>query len=148
MSRIACRPCSTLGAVSIGLRFVKRSSRNPGLPIVSLHASTTPDREVEAAIARVLAAERGAQQAIAAARAEAAAIAERSRAEARSVAEQTQRRMRRLRAAFERRTEAELAALQLQAEALAAPQPPDADDGVRVDGAVARLVAELTEARP
>ena len=87
--------------------------------------------------------------AIAAAHAEAAAIAERSRAEARALAERTQRRMRRLRAAFERRTEAELAALQLQAEALAAPQPPDAGDDARVvERAVARLAAELTGGRP
>jgi uncharacterized protein YfcZ (UPF0381/DUF406 family) len=115
---------------------------------VSPHASTTPDREVEAAIACVLASEREAQQAIAAAHAEAAAMAERSRARVRALAEHTQRRMRHLRAAFERRTEAELVALQLQAEALSAPQPPAADDSVRVDGAVARLVAELTGARP
>lgn len=115
---------------------------------MSLHASTIPDREVEAAIARVLAAERESQEAIAAAHAEAAAIAERSRAGVRALAEHTQRRMRRLRAAFERRTGAELASLQMQAEALAAPQPPAADDDARVAGAVARLVAELTGGRP
>lgn len=108
----------------------------------------TPERAVEAAIARVLASEQAARELIASARVDAAHIAERSRAAARALAERTERRVRHLRAAFERRTGAEVSALEAEVDALAAGSAPAAEEMVQLDRAVKRVAAQLTGASP
>jgi hypothetical protein len=118
----------------------------PGAVAMSEIPTRPAESEVEAAIARVVAAEQSAKASIAAAREDAAAMAEQSRAAARALAERTQQRIRRLRAAFEERVDAEVAALQAQGRALAGDDAPDAAEVERVAGAVAALAAQLTGA--
>jgi hypothetical protein len=110
--------------------------------------SLEPDNAVDAAIARVLQAERAAAQDIAAAAAEASLIAEAARAQVRELERRTERRIRALREAFAARTERELEALARAAANAAAPIQISTEDGRRVHAAVERLAAELTGAAP
>ncbi len=113
---------------------------------MSENPSRPAESEVDAAIARVVAAEQAAKASIAAAREEAAALAEQSRAAARALADRTQQRIRRLRAAFERQVDGEVAALDAQGRALAGDDAPDAAELERLERAVASLAAQLTGA--
>ena len=103
------------------------------------------DDDVEHAMVRVLEAERMARENLAEAQAEAERIAEDARAAVRATAEQARRRIARLHDAFERRLQVELEALAVQARALPAHDEPDADDLARLDLALQRLAARLTQ---
>ena len=111
---------------------------------------TNPDRllsdeAVDAAIARVLGAERDARDAVLAAERTAAAMAEAGRAAARAVAERTERRIRQVRVAFEARASAEVTALDAAAAEAGARHDLTPDELARLDAAVATLAARLTE---
>ncbi len=109
---------------------------------------TAVDSVVDSAIVRVLRAETSARESIAAARVQAAQIAEQSRSAARAVTERTQRRIRRLRAAVEARVAGEVAALDAEARALASDTAPGDDEPARLARAVQTLAAQLTGAEP
>jgi len=99
---------------------------------------------VEAAIARVLAAERAAREAVAQAREEAEHIAEAARASVRALEARTDRRIRLVRDAFQRRLGEALGALAPE-DAPAASQPaPDAREQARLDEAIEALARRLT----
>jgi hypothetical protein len=99
---------------------------------------------VEAGIARVLAAERSARDAVALAREEAGAMTEAARAATRALHERTERRIRALHTAFEHRVDTELAALEAEAAGLVKHEKLSTDEQVRVEQSVAALAAELT----
>jgi vacuolar-type H+-ATPase subunit H len=104
---------------------------------------STVEASVEAAISRVLNAERSANEHVERATREAAAIVENGRAMARAIAERTDRRLRRLRAAFEIRGDRAVGAIGAQALAEAAAHDLAADDLARLERAVAVVCAEL-----
>jgi hypothetical protein len=106
------------------------------------------DAKVEAAIARVLACERDAREAIEHARREATDLAEAGRAAARAVGERTEARIRAVRALFERRLTAELAALRAAEDAIVDDEPIAGEDLARLDRAIAALAVELTGGAP
>jgi hypothetical protein len=106
--------------------------------------SLPPTDVVEAAIARVLASERAARDAVARARDEAVGMTEASRAAARALHERTERRIRALHAAFDRKVSAELAALEAEAAGLVRHEELSAGEQARVERAVVVLAAELT----
>lgn len=97
----------------------------------------------DAAIARVLAAERSAREAIGAAQHRVVAIAEAARRDAAARAARSEARVGRIVAAFERRTADELAAIDAEIAALAQPAPLDDADRSRVRDAVRALAREL-----
>jgi hypothetical protein len=99
---------------------------------------------IEAAIARVLAAERAARDAVGRARNDGAAMTDAARAAARVLNERTERRIRTLHAAFDRKVGAALAAFELEATRLTMHQELSAGERARVERAVANLAAELT----
>ena len=99
---------------------------------------------VEGAIARVLAAERDAHDAVAQATREADALNEKARADARALAERTERRIQAARGAYERRVSAEVAAIDAQAASQDVQQPLTADDWRRLERALEILAAEMT----
>ena len=99
---------------------------------------------VEAAIARVLAAERDAHEAVEHATREAEAMNEKARADARALAERTERRIQRARAAYERMVSTEVAAIDAQAASQDEQQTLSADDWHRLERALETLAAELT----
>lgn len=101
----------------------------------------------DAAIARVLQAERDARAAISGASAEVLQIAERARADARKRAERTERRIRLYSAAFARELAARLAAIEAEGAALAIPDAPHANDAQRLQQAVQQVAQELLEPR-
>ena len=103
-----------------------------------------PDTAVEAAIARVLAAESGAKNAVAQAAHDADELDERSRAQARALADRTERRIRAVRRAFEAHVGAEIAAIDAQANTNDASEPLSPEDFPRLEHALASLAAELT----
>ena len=105
---------------------------------------SSTDAAVEAAISRVLTAERSANDDVERATRDAAAIVEEARATARAIAERTERRLRILRAAFESRAERDVGTIDAQALAEDAPRDLTAEDLARLDRAVAVLSAELT----
>lgn len=113
---------------------------------MSREAANRTDANVEAAIARVLACERDAREAIAQARLDAEQIAESGRAAARALAERTELRIRAIRAAFERRLSAELAALLAADDEIPAEAGLSITDVVQLERAVTALAAELTGA--
>jgi len=115
---------------------------------MSSNQPTPSQTAVDTAIEQVLRAEAAARESIAAARVQAAQIAEQSRSAARVTAERAQRRIRRLRATVEARVGTEVTALDAQARALAADDSPDTDEPVRLAHAVASLAAQLTGAEP
>ena len=102
----------------------------------------------EAAIARVLGAERQARDAVERAMLETHAIAEVARAEARALTERTERRIRAVVSAFERELAARVAAIDADAERLDNPQPLTPDELAALGQAVASLARELTGAPP
>ena len=106
--------------------------------------SLAPGNEVDVAIARVLEAERAAEQDVAGARQQALDIAEVARAAVRALEARTERRIRCLRAAFERITERDLAALAKASAEAGAMSALSATDESRVDAAVNALAASLT----
>lgn len=97
----------------------------------------------DAAIARVLAAERQALQAIDAARVQAQHSDEAARAAARALAERTERRLRRVGEAFDEHTRQALAQLDDEATRWAQAGSDAAADHDAVEQAVARLAREL-----
>jgi hypothetical protein len=109
---------------------------------------TPSQTAVDAAIEQVLRAEAAAHESIAAARVQAAQIAEQSRSAARATTERAQRRIRRLRAAVEARVAGEVAALGAEARALAGDDTPGDDEPARLEHAVQSLAAQLTGASP
>lgn len=111
-------------------------------------APPPPDSVVDAAVARVLAAEQVAREALVRAEAEAALIAEAARAAQRGLAERTRRRTLRVREAFARDVRARLQRITHEAGELSRHDEPDAADVARMSRAVERLAAELSEPRP
>jgi hypothetical protein len=104
----------------------------------------TPGAAVEEAIARVLASERDAREAIANARREAAETAEESRAFARALGERTDVRIRKVRSAFERALAARLEELHAAEAQIETRHDLTDEDRARLDRAIARLAARLT----
>jgi len=111
-------------------------------------APSSTDAAIEAAIGRVLSAERSANDDVEHAMREADAIVEEARATARAITERTERRLRDLRVAFESRAEHEVGAIDAQALAEDAVRDLTPEDLARLERAVAVLSGELTgEAR-
>lgn len=102
----------------------------------------------EAAIARVLAAEREARDAIEQARLQVDPIVERARLDARALDERTARRIRAVVDAFERELAERLAEIEAAAEQAARPQPFSEAETVALRRAVRALAAELVTAPP
>lgn len=103
---------------------------------------------VEAAITRILSAERDARQTVAQATRDAAAMSENARRASRALAERTERRIGAARAAFGAAVAAKVAAIDAEATAQDTSQPLSADDLDHLDVAIAALAAELTATRP
>jgi hypothetical protein len=97
----------------------------------------------EAAIARVLAAERDARASIEQAQADVHRIAEEARGAARSLSERTEQRIRCVVAAFERELALRLAEIDAEGHDLDVPQPISDDDRVALQLAVAELARQL-----
>jgi hypothetical protein len=110
--------------------------------------SLASESVADAAIARVIDAEREAHQSIVDAEAEAVAMIERARVAIRALDERTERRVRAVRAAFERRTGAAVAALDREGELVSAGQPLTEADLALVQSAVDALARTLTEGAP
>jgi hypothetical protein len=102
----------------------------------------------EAAIARVLAAEREARAAVGQARLEVARIAESARIAERAIAERTERRIRAVVGAFERELAGRLAEIEAAAAQVASPQPLRRDELDTLQRAVHALAGELIGALP
>jgi vacuolar-type H+-ATPase subunit H len=102
----------------------------------------------EAAIARVLLAEREARESIEHARHQAESIAEHARAGARAVAERTERRIRGVVGAFERDLTRRLAAIDGEAKRMATPHVLGDAELRALDHAVHALAIRLTGAAP
>jgi hypothetical protein len=102
----------------------------------------------EAAIARVLAAEREAREAVERARLEVNRIAESARLADRALAERTERRIRAVIGAFERERSERLAAIEAEVAQLAQPRPLQPDELASLQRAVRTLARELVEAPP
>ena len=100
----------------------------------------------EAAMARVLAVEREARDAIARARVDAQHIGEAARAAARRLNERTEQRVRWIVAAFERDIAGRIAEIDTEVAKLDVPQPIAAGDRARLDHAVAALARQLAGA--
>lgn len=100
----------------------------------------------DAAIARVLAAEREARESVDRARLEVNRIAEDARLADRALAERTERRIRAVVAAFERERAERLAEIEAEVEQLARPRPLLADELASLQRAVRALARELIEA--
>lgn len=113
-----------------------------------MNAISTPDPAVEAAFAQVLRAEEVAREAVQAARAQAAQIAEDARADARARAERTRSRIANVRAAFDAALQSQLRRLAAEGDALAAVTPLVTSDHERVEDAVQQLAAQLTGGVP
>jgi polyhydroxyalkanoate synthesis regulator phasin len=102
----------------------------------------------EAAIARVLGAEREAREAIEQARLQVDPIVERARLDARAVDERTARRIRAVVDAFERELAERLAEIEAAAEQATRPQPFSDEETAALQRAVRALAAELITAPP
>ena len=100
------------------------------------------------AIERVLRAERGAREAVAAAQAEVLHIAERARSHARALSLRSERRMRRVVACFEQDLAVRLAQLTAEGATLASHAALGDAEQAALDAAVARLARELIGAEP
>jgi vacuolar-type H+-ATPase subunit H len=105
---------------------------------------SSADAAVEAAISRVLDAERAAHDDVDHATRDAAAMVEEARGTARAIAERTERRIRTLREAFETHVAHEVAAIDAQALAQDERRELARDDLDRLDRAVVALANELT----
>jgi hypothetical protein len=108
------------------------------------HAPPPSQVAVEAAIARVLAAEADARIAVQDARAAAEARAEAARAATRAIAQRTLSRIATVRMEFERRIAEDVAALNAEAEALAGAPTLSPAELAALERALAALAAELT----
>jgi hypothetical protein len=106
------------------------------------------DRAADAAIARVLAAERDARASVRAAQAQVEAMAEAARADSRALAERTERRVRGVASAFERDTALRLAQIESQVADLQHAPPPDAADRAALRRAVAALARSMIAGPP
>jgi hypothetical protein len=102
----------------------------------------------EAAIARVLAAEREAREAIEQARLRVDRIVERAGLDARALDERTERRIRAVVDAFERELAGRLAAIEAAAEQATRAQPFSDEETAALQRAVRALAAELITAPP
>ena len=118
------------------------------LPVASDQSNMPVDDVVETSIARVLDAEAAALDAIARARDDAAAIAERAREEVRRIGLRTDRRVGALRAAFKTSVAAEIALLESAATALAGIHELTPAEVERVDRAVRATAEALTGGPP
>ena len=105
------------------------------------------DVAADAAIDRVLAAEREARDLVGSATSEAAAIVEAARGAARAIAERNERRVRCLREAFAARAAREIAAIDAEIGAQDAKRELSPDDLARLERALAALSIELTGGR-
>jgi len=105
---------------------------------------SSADAAVEAAISRVLDAERAAHEDVDRAARDAAAIAEAARATARAIIERNERRIRTLRTNFETRARHEVAAIEARALEQDTRRELTPDDLARLQRAVAALARELT----
>ena len=112
--------------------------------IVSARQNAHSDAAVEAAIARVLAAERAARDALAQARVDAAAITDAARERARAFGERTERRMQRVRNAYDAATEAGLADIAADAARIEESERQTSADRMKLVAAVGALAALLT----
>jgi vacuolar-type H+-ATPase subunit H len=113
--------------------------------IVTSNAPTRPTNDpAEAAIVRVLQAERDARDSIEQARREAGHIAEDARADARAIAERTERRIRAVVGAFEQDLARRLAKIDGQAARMATPHVLAEAELSALDSAVHTLGGELT----
>jgi len=108
----------------------------------------TYDDAAEAAMARVLVAEREAREAIEQARLQVDGIVERARLDARALDERTARRIRAVVDAFERALAERLAGIEAAAEQATRPQPFSEDETAALQRAVRALAAELVTAPP
>ena len=104
----------------------------------------TLDSAADAAIARVLEAERAARAELDRTAIAAAGIVETARDDARSIRERTDRRIARLRERFAAQAAREIAAIEGEIAAQDSVRALDAEDLARVARAVAALAAELT----
>lgn len=102
----------------------------------------------DAAIARVLGAERQARRSIEQARAETGEIAERARSGARAMAERAERRIRCVTQAFERDLAARLAEIDAEGAALDQAPPLAADERAALQAAVTALARQLAGVAP
>jgi len=102
----------------------------------------------EAAIERVLLAERAAREAVAQCRLEADRIAERARLGVCALEARTERRARAVIGAFEREVDERLAGIKLAAEQAARAQPFSEDESAALRRAVRAVAAELITAPP
>lgn len=114
---------------------------------MSARPTAQSDAAVEAAIAKVLAAERAAGDTVARANTDAAAIADRARERARAIAQRTERRMERVRAAFDAATRAALADIATAVEITDHRELATSTDRSRLVAAVAALASTLTGGR-
>ena len=122
----------------------RESTRGFTVSRVSRTKNALPaDLAVEAAIARVLAAEVAARVALEDAQRRAAVEAEASRARARMIAQRTSARIAAIRAGFESAVASEVAALDAQAEALAGAHALTSGEIADLDRALAALTREL-----
>jgi hypothetical protein len=106
------------------------------------------EREAEAAIARVLRAEREARAALEQTRLDVARLAEDARLVARAVAERTEQRIRAASVAFESDTAAQRAAIDAEAADLCAPQPLSTAQAARLQACVRALARERVGPAP
>jgi hypothetical protein len=111
---------------------------------MSARPTAQSDPAVEAAIAKVLAAERAAGDAVAQAKTDAAAIGDQARERARAIAQRAERRMERVRTAFETATRDALADIAAAVEVTDHRELATAADRERIAAAVAALAARLT----
>lgn len=102
----------------------------------------------EAAIARVLGAERDARAAIERAKADVHRIGENARTDVRGLSERTERRVRRVVDAFERELAARVAEIDADAAKLEDAEPIGADERDRLQRAVRTLAQQIIGARP
>jgi len=106
-------------------------------------ASLPPDSAVDAAIARVLDAERAARDTVMEAEAEAVRLNEDARARARTIAERCERRIRSVLAVHDAHVAERIAMLDTEAASLGRPHVLDADETARLARAVEALADEL-----
>jgi vacuolar-type H+-ATPase subunit H len=110
-----------------------------------MRGTTSPSEAVaDAAIARVLDAERAAREAVEEATREADRIVDRARAAAEAVGERAERRIRRIRAAFEAHADREIARLDAAAARETGVRDLDAEDMARLARGIDAVCDELT----
>jgi hypothetical protein len=113
-----------------------------------LQGASAPNEAAEAAIARVLGAEREARASVEQARLEVERVAQAARSAARGLAERTERRIRCVAGAFERDVGARLAQIQAQAAGLGQAQPLSDADAAAVRRAVKAVAMGMVGVKP